>query len=80
MLLFGRKRFIYIFFLHSRINLHLFEKLSEETLENLAEVLDHLLEEKYPKEFDVSLSVSIVCLHVFTFLVVCHHATLFYLN
>lgn len=47
-------------FLLSRVSLHFFEKISEETLENLAEVLDQLLEETYPKEFDVSLSVSVV--------------------
>jgi hypothetical protein len=40
-----------------RIPVQLYEKACEETLENLYETIDHLLEEKYTAEFDVSLSV-----------------------
>ncbi|KAI9556098.1 hypothetical protein GHT06_018670 [Daphnia sinensis] len=42
------------------MSLQHYEKISEETLENLCETLDHLLEEKYPNEFDVSLSNGVL--------------------
>ncbi len=40
-----------------RLELNVYETLSNETLENLAESLDELLEANYPEEFDVSLAV-----------------------
>ena len=42
----------------NRMALNMYEKLSEETLENLADQIDKILEENYPHEFDVSLAVS----------------------
>lgn len=45
------------FALGYRLELNVYETLSNETLENLAETLDDLLETNYPEEFDVSLAV-----------------------
>ncbi|KAK4024229.1 frataxin, mitochondrial isoform X1 [Daphnia magna] len=42
------------------ISLQHYEKISEETLENLCEIIDQLLEDKYPNEFDVSLSNGVL--------------------
>ena len=38
-----------------RIPVQLYEKVCEETMENLCETIEHVLEEKFPSEFDVSL-------------------------
>ncbi|XP_057374640.1 frataxin, mitochondrial-like [Daphnia carinata] len=42
------------------ISLQHYEKICEETLENLCETLDQLLEEKYPNKFDVSLANGVL--------------------
>lgn len=39
------------------MDLNLYERLSEQLLDNLAETFDELLETNYPDEFDVSLAV-----------------------
>ena len=39
--------------------IHVYDKISEETLQNLTTVLDQLLEEFYQNEFDVSFAVGI---------------------
>lgn len=48
------------FILKHRVSIQLYEKISQEALENLADVFDQLLEEKFNKEYDVSLSVSYI--------------------
>ncbi|EFX65222.1 hypothetical protein DAPPUDRAFT_333409 [Daphnia pulex] len=48
----------------NEIPIQIYEKVSQETLENLCETIDHLLEEKYPSEFDVSLSNGVLTIQL----------------
>lgn len=72
--------FFLSFFFFLRISLQHYEKISEETLENLCEIIDQLLEDKYPNEFDVSLSVSHLIKHSYVLCITIFISHLFALN